>query len=319
MRTLDLQFEYQERSIPGATRIYLNASSLKISGCLRRYGLMVNGYKPSLNWVSDESINILETGKAIHYFAEQFTRLSGDVVEAIALASRKYPHVSRATIIAAGSMRPRINLPAPLILNGEPAVEVTFEIPWYSFVYEGQTYQYILCGTMDHVAFADGVFKIYDFKSARGKMIEYVLAKYEHDTQFAFYQWVIWKFKARMNIPIEIANQIEYGRICSHVVPIQLTLKEPRWTIGPARSMTTEQFREYEGTLKSMLPMLATAYIEVAADPLSCTPNGMLNNSCQYCDYKRLCHATSGFAEREALSELEITEYNPLRRKEENE
>jgi hypothetical protein len=319
MKTLDLQFEYQERSITGATRIYLNASSLKISGCLRRYGLMVNGYKPGQGWISKESISILETGKAIHHFAEQFTRLSGDVVEAIAQASRKYPQVSRATIIAAGSMRPRINLPAPLILNGEPAVEVTFEIPWYSFVYNGHTYQYILCGTMDHVTFDSGVFKIYDFKSARGKMIEYVLAKYEHDTQFAFYQWVIWKFKARMNIPIEIANEIERGRICSHVVPVQLTLKEPRWTIGPARSLTPEQFHMYEDTLKSMLPILASAYIDVASDPLVSTPNGMLNNSCLYCDYKPLCYATNAYTESVALSQLEKTEYNPLKREEENE
>ena len=318
MSNLNLIFEYQERSILGATRIYLNASSLKVSGCRRRYGLMVNGLKPASAWVSAESKSILQTGKALHYFAEQFTRTSGDVVESIAMAARKYPDVARATLVAAGARRPRIHLPAPLILNGEPAVEVTFEIPWYSFVYDGRVYQFVLCGTMDHVAFDGGIFKIYDFKSARGKMIEYVLAKYEHDTQFAFYQWVVWKFKARMNIPIEMANEIERGHICSYVVPIQLTIKEPTWTIGPARSLTPAQFEEYEATLKAEMPTLAESYLAAATSPENTQPNGMLNNSCQYCDYKPLCHAKTPREQELALSQLEKTEYNPLKRDEDD-
>lgn len=311
---MKINLEYQERSVAGATKIYLNASSLKAAGCDRRYGLMVNGLMPADHWVSAESKSILETGKALHKFAEQYTRNGGDLVESIAAAARRYPHVARAVIISAGSMRGRIRIPPPLILNGEPAVEVTFEIPWYSFVHDGRVYQFILCGTMDHISFDEGILKIYDYKSARGKMIEYVLAKYEHDTQFAFYQWVIWKFKARMAFPLEIANEIDHGRICSHVVPIQLTLKEPRWTIGPMKSLTTVQFSTYEVTLLNELPRLAAAYLAAEADPAETQPSGMLNNSCIYCDYKTLCHAPTVMEARKALLELKETEYNPIER-----
>lgn len=316
---MNIVFEYQERRLDGATIIYLNASSLKVSACPRRYGLMVTGRKPARAWLDPEGENILETGKALHKFAEVFTTTGGDLVEALTTASRQYPHVARSVIIAAGATRPRINLPPPLIVNGKPAVEVTFDIPWYSFVYKGKLYQFVLCGTMDHIAFDNGILKIYDFKSARGKMIEYVLAKYEHDTQFAFYQWIVKKFKARMALPLEVCNAVDGGRICSHVVPIQLTLKEPRWTIGPIRSLTAHQFDEYENELLHSLDYLAAAYLAAEDDIYTTHPTGMINNSCLYCDYKTLCFAQSETKFAEAVAALEYVPYNPLKRGEENE
>jgi CRISPR/Cas system-associated exonuclease Cas4 (RecB family) len=306
-----MNLEYQEEHIPGATKIFLNASSLKASTCMRRYGMMVNGIQEERDTATDK---IFAVGSAVHKVAEQFTRTGGDIVESVSLASKRYPDVDRALLIKAATARPRIALPPALVINGELAVEVTFEIPWYSFVYDGVTYQFVVCGTIDHLSCDGRAVRIYDFKTSRYRAIEYAIKKYNHDTQFKFYAWALWKWKHRMAIPMHVANLIDAGHIAAHVVPILVEANPPRWHIGPEQHMTPTQFEVYEAALKVHMMALVKAYLESA----EAAPTGMLNNSCQYCGYKSYCHAKDPLMAQAALTGFAYKQYNPLNRNEED-
>lgn len=301
---MTLKFEYQEQLLPGATLIYINSSLLKLASCRRRLALTLHGFAPEED---KESVDILETGRAIHKFAEEFSKNGGDCVEAMAAAVKEFPHVPRATILACAGSRAQVNIPPPYLLNGRPCVEFTFKIPWYSFIVNEQLYQLVLCGTIDHLSFDGRNVRIYDYKTSRYRMAEYALAKYKHSSQFAFYQWIVYEFGPRIGLPLEVQNAVRGGRIASHVVPVLLTANPPRWVIGPIRYLSNDQFAGFKASLLSVVNGVLGAYfkgVEANAD-------GMINDSCQYCKFKGFCYAPNVAEANQILLSYPVKPYDP--------
>lgn len=307
-----MTFDIIYAHIPGARTIYLNASSLKAAVCERKYAWIVNGYKNP-----DDDTTILDMGSAVHKFAEMFSRNGGDAPAALIEALKQFPHVPRAALIAACAGRSNIFLPPPLMISGELATEVTFEIPWLAFTFNGTTYQIVICGTIDHLSHRDGAVRIYDYKTTRYAMIDYAIKKYENETQFKFYMWALRKFKSRLvGLPLHVCNDIDRGLITSQVVIVQLSGKSPKWFVDQPRGMTDEQFQSYEDTLFDELERLIQSYLNAELDPFVTHPNGILCNGCQYCPYIAVCHAPNRAARNLAFGKLTRTPYNPLRKDE---
>lgn len=304
-----MNFTYHETDLPGATPIYINSSALKLASCRRRFVLTQQGYAPE---EPADSREILRTGNALHKFAELFTTLSGDTVEAARSAAAEYPDVARSIIIAAAGTRIRVRIPPPIVVGGRPAVEFKFRLPWYAFEYAGKQYQIVLCGTMDHIAIDQGLVTIFDYKSTRKRMADYALKKYEHSSQFAFYQWIMYKFASRLGLPLDVANLVRSGKVASRVVPILIAAKEPIWVIGPTRALSVYQFDEYEHHLRNLLfNTLVPAMLDgsTAAD-------GMVNDSCQYCLFHKFCYEPNEERAREIFQSYPIKPYDPLNRSE---
>jgi len=301
---MNMKFEYQEQMLPGATPIYINSSLLKLASCRRRLALTLHGLAPA---EEKTSIEILETGRAVHKFAEEFSRNGGDCAEAASATIKAFPHVPRATILACAGSRTQVNIPPPYLLNGRPCVEFTFKVPWYSFVVNEQLYQLVLCGTIDHLSFDGRNVRIYDYKTSRYRMVEYALDKYKHSSQFAFYQWIIYEFGPRIGLPLDVQNAVRLGRIASHVVPVLLTANPPRWVIGPIRYLTAEQFARFKEVLMSVVSGIIGAYfkgVEANAD-------GMINDSCQYCKFKDFCYAPNEIEADQVLLSYPVKPYDP--------
>jgi hypothetical protein len=297
-----MHFEYIEAEVPNVPILYLNASSLKVTACRRHYGMMVNGYQGV-----DGDTTQRDIGSAMHKFAELFTR-TGDHAESVLLASQAWPQVSRQVIIAAAARRQDVVLPAPIILEGEPLVEIKFSIPWFLVTEAGQPVcQIILCGTMDHLGY-DGAVRLIDYKSTAYAVVKYALDKYKHETQFMFYMAVLRKFGHRM-LPLHFHNLIVDGKFSSQVCIIQTSAKEPRWSLGPKSYMTEEQYNLYFKMLEDLLPMLVHSFIMAGASQ----PDGMLRNACQYCGYKSYCYAKDSHEAGLALASFKIEPFNPIK------
>ena len=297
-----MHFEYIEEELPNIPILYLNASSLKVTACRRNYGMMVNGYKGV-----DGDTTQRDIGSAMHKFAEHFTR-TGDHTEAVLMASKAWPQVSRQVIIAAAARRQDVVLPTPIIMEGEPLVEIKFSIPWFLVTVEGKPVcQIILCGTMDHLGY-DGAIRLIDYKSTAYAVVRYALDKYKHETQFMFYMAVLRKFGHRM-LPLYLHNLIVEGKFSSQVCIIQTSAKEPRWSLGPKSYMTEAQYNLYFAMLEELLPTLVTSFL----DSHNSSPDGMLRNACQYCGYKTYCYAKDDHEAGLALASFPIEPYNPIK------
>lgn len=303
-----MKFEYQENLLPDAEIIYVNSSSLKLASCSRRYAFTVAGIDPEEDKESQDRLNI---GSAVHKFAEHFAN-NVDLADAIRAAASAYPDVPRATILACGTTRTRCYIPPPIKINGKPAVEFTFKIPWYSFVYEGTLYQLVLCGTMDHIAYEKDRVLIYDYKTSQYRAPEYALNKYKYSSQFAFYQWILHDFGPRLGLDMQYCNAIREGRLGSHVVPVMINAKEPLWVIAPLRSLSPQMFAEYKKHFITLLTStLLPAYLDFTVHDNLPNADGTVNDCCQYCKFTNVCFATSTNVARAILDSYPIKTYNP--------
>lgn len=305
-------FEYTDATLEeiqarGIIPIYLNASSLKLSACDRRYAFAVAG---GLRAGGTED-PILTMGSALHKFAETYTRTKGDVTDAITEARRAFPAITAAELIPIVARRAEVRIPEPLYLDGQPCVEVKFAAPWMIFTYDEITYCFVVCGTIDHLGLDNNALMIIDYKSTRYAVIEYAINKYKHETQFKFYLWALWKFGARF-LPLEIHNMLVESRAYSQVCFIQLSGKSPRWIMDTSRrNMTPFMYAEYETELRGKLNQLANAFL-IHTHGGANDAQGMISNGCQYCDYTTYCHAPTEAARVAANLTFTHKPYNPI-------
>lgn len=301
-----MKFEYSPLHIPGARKLFLNASSLKVRTCRRRYGLTVRGYKGDPGDMSK-----MDLGSAMHRYAEVYSRTAGAHDEAIVETLRRWPHVDRATIMRAAARRADVVIPPAISVDGSLLIEAKFEVPWLATVVNGETIQIVLCGTMDHVGYANDGVRLIDYKSTSYAMIKYAIDKYIHETQFKFYMWVLYRFGAGM-LPLEYFNMVREGQFSMQTCIIQVAAKEPRWALDQKRYMSAHQYEEYEAALTAELPAMVEDLLAVESHDALPAANGMLNNSCQYCGFTKMCHAKDASIAFDAFKSYTQTEYNPI-------
>lgn len=308
-----LIFEYAPEIIPGALILYLNASSLKKRTCRRAYGLTVNGY------IGDRGDTTqMDLGSAMHKYAEVYSRTAGEHDVAVVETLKRWPKVDRATILRASSRRADVVIPTAIMVDGAPLIEAKFSVPWMSTIYNGVLIQIVLCGTMDHLGYADNGVRLIDYKSTSYAMVKYAIDKYVHETQFKFYMWVLYRFGAGM-LPLEYYNMVREGRFSMQTCIIQVAAKEPRWALDTKRYMSEHQYQMYEHALRAELPQMVEDFANANDEDINANlppPVGMLNNSCQYCGYKSFCHAKTEDEAYTAFQSFELTTYNPIAEKE---
>jgi hypothetical protein len=142
---------------------------------------------------------------------------------------------------------------------------------------------------MDHVSFgADGIVRIFDYKTSRKYKLDEAIAGYANDVQFMFYRWVIWKFGHRF-LPLEVSNAARDLKLTSAPVIVQLgsTSQPARWTVAPPTAASASEFARFE---EELVVKLLDLRIKVAPDGRA----GWLSNQCPRCRYNKICHALPG-------------------------
>lgn len=284
--------------------IFLNATSMKKLACDRAFQFHnPRGYKLA---AEDP---ILTLGKAIHKYAEEFTRSGGKHAEALAKACDAYPTIEARDMINYCAGRSRINLPPPITLaDNSLAVEFFFRVPWRRYVVGARSYVIILCGTLDMLAQdSSGVLWVVDYKSSRKWKVEDINADYEREMQFRFYMWNIVRHGASF-LPLSAFNAATAGRIATQVVGVQVgSSKSLYWHKCPPIMMNDGELAEFDelmdGVAEKILAL--TMLTDVA------TPNGKTNNACRYCDFGALCYSRTS-VEVAAAERLFVQKtYNP--------
>lgn len=269
---------------PSDVIVPVNASLLKRSSCERAmHMIQVGGYKEKV--VDD----ILATGTALHkYYA--ILDGEGDEIKALgtALAMAPKDPKTQAALRALFMARPRLNPPI-FTKAGQPFIEQELVVPWRRYVWEADGVQHnkvvVLYGTLDRLILSNNILVIQDYKTSLYYKTEDALRKYNYEIQFEYYKWLFYNW-AHLFLPLPLANLARDCRLTSQVLIAQLSTNT-RWTIGPMVGFTPAKAELIESIVEQcvedvILPLQLTPYAK---------PNGMLSNSCGYCQFKGFCHA----------------------------
>jgi hypothetical protein len=293
-----MNLTFTEELPPGAIPIYVDASLMKKSGCQLAFSLTLKG----LRKIIDDPI--LTLGKAVHKFAEvawendlQALAAGRDVMVDAKLDAAEF--------ISVASARPSGVIPKPLVVNGRAGTEFYFETPWLTFVYKSITYVIIICGTIDHVSFVNGVMRLYDYKTTRYYKIGDALSKYKYEMQFTFYAWALWKFGHKF-FDLDIHNAIRDLKLTFSVVVIQIKTKPPKWTISSPQGFIQSDLENFENELRKSLVTNLLPYLDGES-----SRNGMISNACAQCNFAELCYAAPGMEDALIASLYTQKQYTP--------
>lgn len=294
--------EYTPHFINGARRIMLDASSLNKLHCDRAYKYAcIDGLYEELQ------DPILRLGKAVHRYAELRT-LGTDEMQAMSSVLKEFPGLDRGQFMGIAAAHMKVDVPKPLVLGDHPPtpmVEWFFEFPWLAGVVNGVTYQIVVCGTFDHVAFDGRVVRIIDYKSSRKWKVEDIMRQYEFNTQRNFYTWVMRKFAFEF-LPVNVANAADAGNVTTEICAIQVGSKTPRWVMLPPQHLTQYQFDQFEAELCEIAERILLLH---AGDEAYRT--GMVNNTCTYCRFTGLCYARGTEEHDIVKSRFIVRKYDP--------
>jgi hypothetical protein len=175
--------------------IYINASLMKESSCLRRLQhISLDGYT---NAAKDHKI---EYGSAFHVFAAD--RLKGISTE-LALKSALTYYTTCGCIVPDNDYRTDIHLAQTCLeydniyqfdsfkvlrnKDGSPLVEQVFGWP----IYQNESVEVILCGTIDAIGMVGNEVVIMDHKTTGAYNIGEYLEGYNLSVQFMTYQYIV--------------------------------------------------------------------------------------------------------------------------------
>lgn len=272
-------------------QIFLNASALKRSACDQMFA-----YNCVDGLVSDEYIEYFTFGKALHKFAEMYTRAQAEKPMADFMELSMPPLIAAVTQYEAENGQDTARLRAscmayediiaqlghPLEVAGKAMVENWFEIP-----YNGV----ILCGTVDRIGFDGKWIDVYDYKSSRKWDQEKLLLEYEKSTQFPFYVNAVMRWPEAFCTDPAFVAAAKAGNIRMNIVPCFINRKDknkemaPQWRIGPPIWYTRKQLDEYMALLDAFIPSIIAIYRLGYG-----MKNGWISDLCRTCPFTTLCH-----------------------------
>ena len=278
--------------------ILLNASSLKFSHCQRRYNYIVcEGLQ------SGDYHEALVFGKAVHKYAEHMLK-GGEPAAGLNLAMGAYSGLDTARLAKACMAMPS-HLVTPYVFEGKPYVEHKFKVYWRSVVYHEVQYDIYVCGTFDAVSmYSDGAIEITDWKTSRKWKRQDVFAGYRVSVQMRFYLWAAWRF-AHSIFDMTVANQTHRANVFLRIGAVMLSAQPPTWVMGTPIMMAAADLQAFEDLLSEHL---AQVVLPAWHNP---QPTGMLNNTCEKCEFVNMCFAENDVAREQARQQLKLVPYDP--------
>jgi hypothetical protein len=304
----DLAYEPYPQITPADRIIYVNATSNKKLFCPRAYQFHnVRGFKPV---VEDP---VLTVGKAIHKYAEQFTRTNGKHVQALTIASGSYPSVEEKAMVKWCAGRQNITLLPPIIVDTptgpRAAIEYFFRVPWRRYDVNGVSYVLVLCGTLDLLSSSGSSVTVYDYKSSRGWQLDEIAAGYANDAQFHFYLWNLWKH-GHYFLPLNYHNIIREWKFSLQVVVAQVgSNRDPKWQKCPPILMNEDDMAEFEELMDAAARQILA--LHVLPDDEVAEPRGKVIGGCKFCDFAKLCFAKTTLDVTIAAKTFVQKPYNP--------
>lgn len=294
---------------PGYTvkDVWLNASSLKLLHCQRRYNwAVVRGLR------SKDTAEALAFGKAVHKYAECV--LSGQPPAAAMQTALSIYNGGEQMLLAQATLAMPAEVCKPHHDEAGPFVERKFFFFWKSVQHAPSKTQFNiwLVGTIDVLTrWADGAIEIIDWKTTRKYKWAEVFESYRLSVQMRFYLWVLYKHGHNI-FPLDIANATRAGHLFLRIGAIFLTSKPPLWKFGAPIQLAPQELDAFEGWLDEYVTThLVPAWLDDK-------PEGMLNDTChrgehpgRACEFAGMCHATNEVEFRQARETFAVESYDP--------
>lgn len=286
--------------------IPINASGLKVSACKRRWYLTVAlGLKSK-----HDDATPLRIGKICHKHIEMTLKDKSPDGMAKAMiatndASKSLPTNKaqdsiKSFIAAAGPSR----FPAPMLIDGELAIEKKFNFPI------DELFSYV--GTLDLLTFdaSRGVIGIIDHKTSSKWRFQDIIASYEGDSQFLFYSAIVQRFAYDIfKHDMDMGNLAWYRKFFIQANVIMLSVSPITIRRGPEWSYSEALMERFWSELKIFIEDVRSYIHEGVLPP----PTGMTCNVCPSCPFKTLCFAGSASAFDNAIVDFAVEKYEPLK------
>lgn len=282
-------------------RIFINASLLKVSSCIRRaYWHSIIRFRPRTSTVE------AEFGKAVHIFINAFRQNGGKANEALkmakeAFAQAKYPikpkkqwmneqRLEAACVFwQAHWIAENDDLITLTDANNKPVTELKGAIPFWS----NDKCEVILDFVIDDLCRkgTTGAFCVRDYKTTQAWDIPNYLADYKLNPQMLFYYVIIEEY-AKLYPDSIYAEIVRTGFGC---LIEGIFLKE----YGEIKIQRSDMFMYDAETISGFRRCLLyfiyhlAGTIEHNCIPL---PEGMMNGSCKFCDFAKVCSAVDPVA-----------------------
>lgn len=306
--------------------IFVDASALQLSGCMRRLvNTVVLGYKPKLNSIQ------MEWGTAFHKFRAHIRNHGIEKLqEAIFLAQ---DHLTNAQYYPAPKYKQYLedtnylvkaccdyalqfqkdNLTPVRDKDNSALIELKFAFPYYI----DDQIELLLAGTVDEIAkFENGIHVILDCKTTGMYDVDDYLANYVLNGQLLFYLYAVKQYA--QNFPDSVLNLVSEHELGLCVEGIFHKSKtETIFKRSTSWLVKDETLAEYSSLLETKLQRLIQAikqYIWKGEIPLR---EGIINNACETkyrkCDFFSACAMPDKESYQAVIDYNFITkQYNPL-------
>lgn len=287
--------------------IWLNASSLKLTHCQRRYNwTVVKGYR------SPDIHEALTFGHGVHKYVER--RFCGSTApvalqEAFAVYKGKNDQQLSAVCLSMPT-----NLMTPYVDAAGPFVERKFDVFWRDIVVEAAKtiFEVHITGTIDALTvWSDGTVEIVDWKTTRKFKAEEVYANYRVSVQMRFYLWVLYALGDSI-LPLDLANRARAGHLFLRIGACFITQTPPRWKFGAPIQLSIEELNTFGAMLEEYL------HTDIIPAWLDDKPVGLLNDTCHngdrsgaLCEFAEMCHARNEAEFNQARAAFDIVTYDP--------
>lgn len=291
----------------------IDASALKKSSCMLAFKRIVSdGYRSAAHF------NDVLYGSSFHLFVAEMYRTRGDFSKAIAGAVQLYKkptiirkkhlteqHLIKTCLDYWEHFRATDNFEV-LEVDGEPMVEVTFEIN----IYEDDEYIIHLVGTIDKIGqFVKGCYAIGDYKTTGSWSSDDYFKKYRISTQLITYFYALRKLaEFNPNSPLAKICNTKVGVFIDGIFVTAAKTEFKRSEV----MFLDDKLDEYETLLQRKCIQLVAAINE---EPIR---EGIIQGSCvdmEYkCDFYNVCSAPDKIASSYMLKRDFIQkEYNPFK------
>lgn len=288
-------------------KIRLDNSAFSTLSCRRKFQLTV------IDGLHGCESAPLTTGNAYHKWIEHYM-LTGDFQQALAHVAQSYPTFDLGKH-AAGFKHLELTtkFPAPLILNGQPAIELKFSYPYGSFFSErdGEKVDVELQGTIDLVYLDGDTLVLRDYKTAadaKDASMQSKMMEYELSFQLPFYTYALLKSDI---LPEDIRNKILDHKYRTEYFYIFYNTAPPTTKVR-MKGAFPDAFLHEEVPL--IINQKVSDAIKVAQlKNTAAAHDGMcVYKACSYCNFQPACLAMGTQKEQDFLDRFERREYNPL-------
>lgn len=302
----------------GRKIIYIDASSLKESGCLRKfYWSSIKGYSSG----KESSDTKIQYGSAIHLGLESWYKgeeVKDCVVRAIKhyepftenLSEKDFRTVDHLYRTLTGYFRQYPREGDNIVPLSKEHIELKFSIPFW----QNDEYVIVLCGTIDMKATYAGMKIIVDHKSTSANNAEFYFSDYDLNIQVMFYSWLDKQISGESSYLPVLVNGIF---IKKPTIKAQEKGEFDGVTFQRSTVITfsNEQMAQFEYWLNSKISYIIQGlengdtdnYFHYSFDLAFCkTPFGV-------CKYFNVCRVPMELQAASIEANYKIEEYNPLK------